>query len=132
MLVGAKFKLLNFEGKIIKEDLVTNRDGVIMIDELKEGDYQLIETQAPTGYVLDETAINFTINKNSSLIKLTKLNTQKINFLNSENMKDSSNLGYSKNTYLSENLPETGERNSIWLVTLGVIIVVGIAAGAWV
>ncbi|EIM5369489.1 LPXTG cell wall anchor domain-containing protein [Enterococcus faecalis] len=122
MLVGAKFKLLNFEGKIIKDDLVTNRDGVIIIDELKEGYYQLVEVQAPTGYVLDETAINFTINKNSSLIKLTKLNTEKRNHLNSETSEDISNSGYSSNTYSPKNLPKTGEDNSIILVLLGIFI----------
>ncbi|EGO7986491.1 collagen binding domain-containing protein, partial [Enterococcus faecalis] len=130
MLAGAKFKLLNFEGKIIKEDLVTNRDGVITIDELKEGDYHLVEVQAPTGYVLDETAINFTINKNSSLINLTKLNTEKRNHLNSETSKDTSNSGYSSNTYSPTNLPKAGEKNSVWLVIFGVVIM-GIVAVTW-
>ena len=130
MLAGAKFKLLNFEGKIIKENLVTNEDGVLTIDGLKAGDYQLVEVQAPTGYVLDETAINFTINKNSSLIKLTKLNTQENNFLNHQNSRDSSNSGYSPNTYSFKSLPKTGEKNSIWLVILGVIIM-GIIAITW-
>ena len=130
MLAGARFRLLNFEGKIIKDDLVTNEDGVLTIDGLKVGNYQLIEMQAPTGYILDNAAINFTINKDSSLIKLTKLNAQESNFLNHQNSRDSSNSGYSPNTYSFKSLPKTGEKNSIWLVILGVIIM-GIIAITW-
>lgn len=130
MLAGARFRLLNFEGKIIKDDLVTNEDGVLTIDGLKVGNYQLIEMQAPTGYILDNAAINFTINKDSSLIKLTKLNAQESNFFNHQNSRDSSNSGYSPNTYSFKSLPKTGEKNSIWLVILGVIIM-GIIAITW-
>ena len=86
--------------------------------------------QAPTGYILDNAAINFTINKDSSLIKLTKLNAQESNFLNHQNSRDSSNSGYSPNTYSFKSLPKTGEKNSIWLVILGVIIM-GIIAITW-
>ena len=50
-------------GTVIHKDLVTNNKGKIEIDDLRPGDYQFIETKAPKHYVLNETPIPFTIEK---------------------------------------------------------------------
>lgn len=49
-------------GDVVHKDLVTNEQGIIEINDLRPGDYQFIET-APKHYVLDETPIKFTIEK---------------------------------------------------------------------
>ncbi|KAA0774478.1 LPXTG cell wall anchor domain-containing protein [Bacillus sp. AR2-1] len=62
-LEGAVFNIVDMKGTVIHKDLVTNGKGKIEINDLRPGDYQFIETKAPKHYVLDETPINFTIEK---------------------------------------------------------------------
>ncbi|MEC0282019.1 SpaA isopeptide-forming pilin-related protein [Terribacillus saccharophilus] len=62
-LAGAVFRLLDSKGETLQEGLTTNSEGLLSIADLKPGDYQLVETKAPENYVLDETPINFTIEK---------------------------------------------------------------------
>ncbi|PAF18659.1 SpaA isopeptide-forming pilin-related protein [Terribacillus saccharophilus] len=62
-LAGAVFRLLDSNGETLQEGLTTNIDGLLTITDLKPGDYQLIETSAPENYVLDDTPLNFTIEK---------------------------------------------------------------------
>ncbi|MFP7492529.1 SpaA isopeptide-forming pilin-related protein [Terribacillus saccharophilus] len=75
-LAGAVFRLLDSEGKTLQENLTTNDDGQLTISDLKPGDYQLVETSAPENYVLDDTPINFTIEKGQQTpISVTAGNT---------------------------------------------------------
>jgi LPXTG-motif cell wall-anchored protein len=62
-LQGAVFALQDQTGKVLQSGLTTDASGKIAIDDLAPGDYQLVETQAPTGYELDETPVTFTIEK---------------------------------------------------------------------
>ncbi|HDW8007099.1 TPA: LPXTG cell wall anchor domain-containing protein [Bacillus cereus] len=62
-LEGAIFNILDQDGKIIREGLKTDQHGKVIVNDLKPGDYQLVETQAPKGYQLDASPINFTIDK---------------------------------------------------------------------
>ena len=55
LLKGAEFKLVNEEGTIIKEKLITNEKGEISVKVDKGGKYYFIETKAPTGYRLNKT-----------------------------------------------------------------------------
>ena len=130
LLSGAKFKLLDSKGKTIKEEITTDKNGIATIEGLEEGSYQLIETQAPTGYILDKTAIRFTIEKDSSLITLTKLNTKKTDPTDSDKTNNPSNSGQSSSTYSPKSYPKTGEKSSVWITVIGVIIVVLIGI-AW-
>ncbi|WP_208587601.1 isopeptide-forming domain-containing fimbrial protein, partial [Gracilibacillus suaedae] len=60
-LEGVVFELQNAEGKTLQEDLVTNENGVLLIEDLKPGNYQLVETATIAGYELDNTPIPFEI-----------------------------------------------------------------------
>ncbi|MDH8002005.1 SpaA isopeptide-forming pilin-related protein [Bacillus cereus] len=75
-LEGAVFNIVDMNGTVIHKNLVTNSKGKIEIDDLRPGDYQFIETKAPKHYVLDETPINFTIEKGQKkTISLTAKNS---------------------------------------------------------
>ncbi|MFD6506157.1 SpaA isopeptide-forming pilin-related protein [Bacillus sp. NPDC060175] len=62
-LEGAIFNILDRDGKIIREGLKTDQHGKLIVNDLKPGNYQLVETKAPEGYQLDASPINFTIEK---------------------------------------------------------------------
>ncbi|TCJ81293.1 UNVERIFIED_ORG: LPXTG-motif cell wall-anchored protein [Bacillus cereus] len=78
MLKDAVFKIVDMDGKEVRTNLVTDDKGEILVSDLRPGDYQFIETQAPEHYVLDETAIPFTIKKSQTeTITVTGKNTLK-------------------------------------------------------
>ncbi|PDA89380.1 cell surface protein [Listeria monocytogenes] len=73
-IAGAEFELQNADGTKVAENLVSNADGKIEVTDLAPGDYQFVETKAPTGYVLDATTIEF--NQDKAAV-VTKENTAK-------------------------------------------------------
>ncbi|PCV56254.1 cell wall anchor protein [Listeria monocytogenes] len=78
VLAGAEFELQKADGSKIKSGLITNTSGELTVTDLAPGDYQLIETKAPTGYVLDTEPVNFEINFNQTeAVSVTKENTAK-------------------------------------------------------
>lgn len=60
-LEGAVFTLVDADGEELATDLTTNEEGILVVQDLKPGNYALIETEAPEGYQLDETPIEFDI-----------------------------------------------------------------------
>ena len=60
-LEGAIFKVIDADGKTVKEGLTSDKDGKVSIDGLSPGDYSFVETRAPSGYILNTTPANFTI-----------------------------------------------------------------------
>ncbi|WP_372756947.1 SpaA isopeptide-forming pilin-related protein [Lactococcus lactis] len=60
-LEGAIFKVIDSKGKIIKEDLASDKTGKVLIDNLAPGDYSFVETKAPSGYILNTSKVDFTI-----------------------------------------------------------------------
>ena len=62
-LEGAVFELQGADGKVLQEGLTTNAEGKIVVENLKPGKYQFVETQAPKGYQLDETPISWYIKR---------------------------------------------------------------------
>lgn len=76
VLEGAVFQLLYKQFAVDpyvvvtgKEALTTDQSGIIIEDNLLEGFYQLIEVTAPEGYILDNTPIEFTIDKDQTAVK---------------------------------------------------------------
>ncbi|MCC2249809.1 LPXTG cell wall anchor domain-containing protein [Virgibacillus sp. AGTR] len=60
-LEGAVFSLVDAKGEVLKTELTTDKNGVLVVDDLKPGNYAFIETKAPFGYQLDKTPIEFEI-----------------------------------------------------------------------
>lgn len=74
-LKGAVFELRDIDGHLIKSGLTTDQDGVLFVEGLHPGIYQLIEVLAPFGYQLDSTPIQFEIIKGQ--VSPLKLRVQK-------------------------------------------------------
>ncbi|WP_424349846.1 isopeptide-forming domain-containing fimbrial protein [Latilactobacillus sp. 5-91] len=62
-LSGAVFKVVNSAGEVIKDNLTTDADGKISVEDLAPGEYKFIETSAPDGFYLNSNEIPFTIEK---------------------------------------------------------------------
>ncbi|GAF63280.1 hypothetical protein BTS2_0171 [Bacillus sp. TS-2] len=76
LLEGAVFTLFNEAGEEVATGLTTDENGILFIEDLLPGNYELVETQAPAGYVLDATPIPFIIDLAvQQLIELTKENS---------------------------------------------------------
>lgn len=54
-LAGASFKVTRGDGSVVRENVVSDVDGVVHIPELDTGVYIITEVKAPDGYVIDET-----------------------------------------------------------------------------
>lgn len=54
-LAGASFKVTRGDGSVVRENVVSDADGVVHLAELETGTYIITETIAPSGYVLDDT-----------------------------------------------------------------------------
>ena len=78
LLAGAEFELRNASGEVLKSGLVTDKNGVLLLEGLEQGSYQLVETKAPEGYTLDSTPVVFTLNDETTTINVTKYNSKEI------------------------------------------------------
>ena len=54
-LPGATFKITRGDGSVVRENVVSDADGIVHLAELDTGTYIITETIAPSGYVIDET-----------------------------------------------------------------------------
>ena len=73
-LGGAEFKLLNSNKEVIKENLVTNENGKIIVEELEAGIYYFVETKAPIGYELSDKEYMFEIKEDKEHIQVEATN----------------------------------------------------------
>jgi len=60
-LENAVFELQDEDGNTLRENLTTDSDGKLFVDDLKPGTYQFVETEAPSSYVLDDSPHKFDI-----------------------------------------------------------------------
>ncbi|WP_338216558.1 SpaA isopeptide-forming pilin-related protein [Companilactobacillus muriivasis] len=60
-IAGAVFDLLDKNGNIIKQGMVTDGNGEIAVEDLPAGEYSFVETQPAAGYELNTTPIEFTV-----------------------------------------------------------------------
>lgn len=54
-LAGASFKVTRGDGSVVRENVVSDANGIVHLAELDTGTYIITETKAPSGYVIDET-----------------------------------------------------------------------------
>ncbi|MED1407647.1 SpaA isopeptide-forming pilin-related protein, partial [Bacillus mycoides] len=75
-LEGAVFKIVNDKGEDVRTELTTDKDGKLVVQDLRPGNYKLIETKAPTYYDVNEEPIEFIIEKSQQkLLPLTFKNS---------------------------------------------------------
>ncbi|AHI56689.1 SpaA isopeptide-forming pilin-related protein [Listeria ivanovii] len=78
VLAEAEFELQTKTGTKVKDNLVTDENGKIMIADLEPGEYQFVETKAAPGYELEASPVSFTIAINQiETVNVTKENTAK-------------------------------------------------------
>ncbi|WP_285015719.1 MULTISPECIES: Cna B-type domain-containing protein [Lactococcus] len=76
-LAGAEFKVVDANGDVVIEHLITNQNGEVRSGLLKPGNYSFIETKAPEGYVLDKTPNNFkVVEGQTTSVQLAMKNTK--------------------------------------------------------
>ena len=115
-LAGAVFNLQDAQGKIVKNNLITNEVGQIVVEDLPNGNYEFIETQAPKDYQKDTTPVSFEMTTDQ-IINVTKTNDKTL-------LKKISDRGL-PNT--GKRLPKTGQLdNSLQLIIVGAVILFGI------
>ncbi|MGL5479973.1 MAG: SpaA isopeptide-forming pilin-related protein [Clostridium sp.] len=61
VLEGATFNLLNEKGEVVAKDLVTDKNGQIVVNNLVPGKYAFVETKAPNGYELNSKKYEVTL-----------------------------------------------------------------------
>ncbi|MCY7978105.1 SpaA isopeptide-forming pilin-related protein [Bacillus inaquosorum] len=144
VLAGAEFKLLDASGKPVKTDgfgkelpelWKTDNKGQFTVKGLAPGSYQFIETKAPEGYKLDETPIEFTIEKGQSKAVEIVVSNQKVKMPTPDkpdkpapggNVKEdghhSKTNGTSGDSKTENPLPKTGDADSTLTVMIGILL----------
>lgn len=91
-LIGAKFLLTRINGEESNDEAVSgisDEEGVVLFENLTYGRYNLIESEAPEGYLLSEEGITVEITEHGKIIQITIVNERilgsfKINKQNSK------------------------------------------------
>ena len=131
-LAKAEFELVDANQKVIAKKITTGTDGTVLIKGLNDGEYQLIETQAPAGYKLDATPIKFVV-KNSQADKkeVEKKNNRTTlpgtggdeadngSSNNSSKRRSTYTVNNDTSSASSRSLPKTGSSSNIGLIILG-------------
>ncbi|QAB22966.1 LPXTG cell wall anchor domain-containing protein [Lactiplantibacillus plantarum] len=67
-LAGAVYELQDATGKVLKMGLTTDTTGQLTVSGLTAGNYQFVETKAPSGYQLNAAPLSFTIKPNQTAV----------------------------------------------------------------
>ncbi len=139
-LENAVFTLQDEQGNPLQEGLKSSVDGKITVNDLKPGKYKFVETQAPEGYELDATPVEFEIVKNQQ--DTVKIIFYNVRILSSDDKKTTENNStnndknpvnkkqkISKNTKLK--LPKTGTEKSLFFVVVGIVILLIVIYGIY-
>lgn len=127
-LADATFALQDQQGKVLKDKLKTDKTGSLVVSEMKPGKYQLVETEAPKGYVLNTKPVTFQLtNAKKQMVTVKKENVKeatsgKTGGTNSSRITSSTIFTGRGHTYL----PKTGEQKSTVLVVIGVIVLIAL------
>ncbi|MEG2707748.1 MAG: SpaA isopeptide-forming pilin-related protein, partial [Vagococcus sp.] len=136
VLSGAEFKLTSeADGK--EYTLVTDAEGKAKVSQLALGEYTLVETKAPEGYVLDETPKTIEVKKDEATkntVQVMVENKLKPGEVTPEpkpsvdkkqpGKKEPSKKGSSNQN--NQGLPKTGEMtSSTGIVMLGSLLLIG-------
>lgn len=76
-LVGAKFAIRNCNGEAIGI-YETNNEGIILVDNLIYGEYEVVEYEAPEGYIASEEIQTVFIEEDGQILELTFKNSPKL------------------------------------------------------
>ncbi|HBI1551785.1 TPA: hypothetical protein I0F87_RS13275, partial [Enterococcus faecalis] len=130
-LANAEFKLTD---TINNENLgifVSNKDGLVQIENLNPGNYMLTETKAPEGYVLDNTPISFVVQgTENEKVQLKKFNIPETS--SNDKGAGTTSRGSNSGSTLGKVFPKTGEdmQLSAKLMEMG-MVVLAMAVGAY-
>lgn len=126
-LADATFALQDQRGNVLKENLKTDKTGTLVVSDLEPGKYQLAETEAPKGYILNTKPVTFQLTTaKKRVVTVRKENVKK---RTSAKEKGGTQTTYGSN-YSGRNhtyLPKTGEQKSMILVIIGVVVLLLLA-----
>ena len=83
-LAGASFKVTRGDGSVVRENVVSDADGIVHLAELDTGTYIITETKAPDGYVIDETPKTVQLRKGQTY-EVVFLEQPQLRFANPQN-----------------------------------------------
>lgn len=75
-LPGAEFNIVNDKGEVVGT-ITTDRLGYGHFYDLPYGDYTLVETKAPDGYLLNQTPIKFTVGAGTTTLPIISITNEK-------------------------------------------------------
>lgn len=111
VLSGVAFQLLDKKGNIVQNQLITDENGEIRLENLAWGEYSFKEIKEQEGYMLDEKEVAFEINRSNATktIELTKLN---------ERLEPNQ----PEKPHKQPELPTTGDQASPWVMLFGALV----------
>ncbi|MGX7245646.1 MSCRAMM family protein [Enterococcus quebecensis] len=122
-LAGAKFRLEKSDGTVVYNDLTTNTEGKIVVENLPVGNYQFVEIAAPTGYILDQTPVTFTVNNFQKMISLMKENVKETGSDSYLPNDPSVSKGVGSNSNKTTGMfPRTGEQTLHSMIVVGYLV----------
>lgn len=117
-LPGARFLHVSPDGT---EDLKeTDENGEILWEDLKQGTHQIVELEAPDGYIRNRNVISFVVNDEYQIGFISEVDAS---YGNIESMIDENgNLHISVENKIGYELPNTGSYTDLLLKGLGVCV----------